>query len=153
MTKFFYHPRMREILGITPRGNMFSRFKYFILGVVFTAAIAFSQLPSSGYVAYWQNGTWYYLRADSTLKVDIANKTIGVASVPAPVEAQETWTVSVPTPVFDLAKLPISLKVYRNGQLQTKGVDYQVSGQTVNFLPVSIPQKEDIVQAIYFTVQ
>lgn len=130
------------------------KLKYFLLGVVVSAALLFSQIPSSNFVAVWSGGKWYYLRADSTLKVDLANSTIGVASVPAPAEAQEAWdNLAAPTTVFELSKLPISLKMYRNGILQRRGIDYTVSATTVTFLPASTPQKEDIVQAVYYTGQ
>lgn len=125
------------------------KIKYFLFGIV-VSAIAFSQIPTSNFVAVWNSGKWYYLRADSTLKVDLVNNTIGVASVPAPIEAQESWDITAPTPTFQLSKLPISLKVYRNGILQKRGVDYTLSGTTVSFLSVSVPQKDDIIQAIYF---
>jgi hypothetical protein len=44
---------------------------------------------------------------------------------------------------------PASLQVYRNGLLQKAGLDFSLSGNTVTFLPVAIPQPGDVIQASY----
>ncbi len=54
--------------------------------------------------------------------------------------------------VFQLAGTPNpagSLLLYRNGILQKRDVDYTLSGSTISFLPVSVPQEGDILQASY----
>jgi hypothetical protein len=53
---------------------------------------------------------------------------------------------------FTLSKIPFpasSLAVYRNGVLQTLGVDYTVSGATVTFLAGSAPKASDLVSTYY----
>jgi len=53
---------------------------------------------------------------------------------------------------FTLANTPAptsSLAVYRNGLLQTNGVDYTLAGTTVTFLSNSIPQTNDVIAAYY----
>jgi hypothetical protein len=53
---------------------------------------------------------------------------------------------------FTLANAPSptgSLELFRNGVLQTPGVDYTVSGSSVTFLSGSIPQTSDVLQAYY----
>lgn len=54
-----------------------------------------------------------------------------------------TFTLSqTPSPVT-------SLQLYRNGLLQTSGVDFTLSGSTITFLPIAIPLTGDILQAHY----
>lgn len=43
----------------------------------------------------------------------------------------------------------LSLQLFRNGILQRTGVDYTLTGSTVQFLPVSTPQVGDVLQAYY----
>ena len=53
---------------------------------------------------------------------------------------------------FTLASLPTpvsSLELYRNGLVQTSGVDYTISGRSVTFLAGSIPMATDVLQAFY----
>lgn len=53
---------------------------------------------------------------------------------------------------FTLANTPspaTSLDLYRNGLVQTIGVDYTVSGNTITFLQVAMPQTGDLLQAFY----
>lgn len=53
---------------------------------------------------------------------------------------------------FTLANTPSpvsSLSLYRNGVLQTAGIDYTVSASTITFLSGSIPQTNDFLQAYY----
>jgi hypothetical protein len=53
---------------------------------------------------------------------------------------------------FTLARAPspaTSLLLFRNGLLQTAGVDYTLSGSSVSFLPGSVPQPGDMIQASY----
>ncbi|HZQ50873.1 MAG TPA: hypothetical protein VFB14_01690 [Bryobacteraceae bacterium] len=55
---------------------------------------------------------------------------------------------------FTLAKAPAaptSVALYKNGILQSYGVDFTVSGQTVTFAAQSLPQTGDVVQAFYRT--
>jgi hypothetical protein len=44
---------------------------------------------------------------------------------------------------------PESLHLYRNGILQSAGVDFSLSGYTVTFFSVSIPQVDDLLKASY----
>lgn len=56
--------------------------------------------------------------------------------------------------VFSLAQAPdpaSSLAIYRNGILQKTGVDYSLSGTTVTFGSLSIPQTGDLLLASYRT--
>ena len=53
---------------------------------------------------------------------------------------------------FTLAETPFpasSLRVFRNGLLQKEGVDFTQAVTTITFLPNSIPQTGDILQASY----
>ena len=53
---------------------------------------------------------------------------------------------------FTLANSPspsTSLELYRNGLLQSAGVDYLLSGSALTFQSVSVPQSSDILQASY----
>ncbi len=57
--------------------------------------------------------------------------------------ANSTYTLAqTPNPVNSVA-------VYRNGLLQSPGVDYSLSGSTVTFMPTSIPRATDVVTAYY----
>ncbi len=57
--------------------------------------------------------------------------------------ANTTFTVSAaPTPVSSLA-------LYRNGMLQKAGLDYTLSGNTIQFLTASTPQPGDTLLASY----
>ncbi len=54
--------------------------------------------------------------------------------------------------IYTLSAIPVpasSLELYRNGLVQTVGVDYTVSGTTVTFLPVAVPKSGDLIQAYY----
>jgi len=53
---------------------------------------------------------------------------------------------------FTIAKSPdpsSSLKVFRNGVLQKQTADYTITGTSIQFVPASIPQTGDLVQAFY----
>lgn len=65
-----------------------------------------------------------------------------------------TGTVDGANSTFTLSGTPnpaTSLLLYRNGILQKQGLDYQLSGNTITFLSVAIPQSGDILQACYRT--
>jgi hypothetical protein len=56
--------------------------------------------------------------------------------------------------IFALSQSPTpagSLELYRNGLVQTTGVDYIISGSTVTFLSGNIPASGDVIQAYYRT--
>ncbi|MBK9170211.1 MAG: hypothetical protein IPM24_22505 [Bryobacterales bacterium] len=44
---------------------------------------------------------------------------------------------------------PESVRLFRNGLLQTAGVDYSVSGSAITFLPGAAPQPGDVLAAYY----
>jgi hypothetical protein len=53
---------------------------------------------------------------------------------------------------FTLAGTPspaASLELYRNGVLQTTGIDYTLSGSVITFLAISVPKTGDVLQAFY----
>ncbi len=53
---------------------------------------------------------------------------------------------------FNLSKIPTpvsSLTVYRNGLVQSPGVDFAVNGSTITFLPGSVPKATDNLAAFY----
>jgi hypothetical protein len=52
---------------------------------------------------------------------------------------------------FTLAQAPSSgsLAIYRNGLLQSIGVDYTLNGASVTFLPTSVPRATDVLTAFY----
>jgi hypothetical protein len=56
--------------------------------------------------------------------------------------------------VFTLSQAPnppTSLLLYRNGMLQKRGLDYELSGQTVTFVAGATPQPGDVLIASYRT--
>lgn len=46
---------------------------------------------------------------------------------------------------------PASLLLYRNGMLQKSGLDFNLSGQVITFVPAALPQPGDILIASYRT--
>jgi hypothetical protein len=61
---------------------------------------------------------------------------------------RESVLLTVPTTAFTLATMPSSsdgLFVFRNGLLQSDGVDYTQAGQVVTFKPGAAPQKDDLI--------
>jgi hypothetical protein len=52
---------------------------------------------------------------------------------------------------FTLAQSPVngSFSIFRNGLLQSLGIDYAINGQTVTFLPNSVPRGTDTLTAYY----
>lgn len=55
---------------------------------------------------------------------------------------------------FTLANSPspaTSLDLYRNGLVQSVGVDYTIAGNTITFLQIATPQPGDLLQAFYRT--
>jgi hypothetical protein len=61
-------------------------------------------------------------------------------------------TINGANRTFTLANSPspaTSLDLYRNGLVQSIGVDYTISGNTITFLAVATPQTADILQAFY----
>jgi uncharacterized protein YoxC len=53
---------------------------------------------------------------------------------------------------FTLSQAPspaTSLEVYRNGLVQTAGIDYTVSSKTITFLDSNVPVPTDVIQAYY----
>jgi len=54
--------------------------------------------------------------------------------------------------VFTLASAPspaAGLILFRNGIVQKRGVDYNLAGNTITFIPEAIPQSGDILLAWY----
>lgn len=55
---------------------------------------------------------------------------------------------------FTLSQTPFpasSLELYRNGLVQTVGIDYTISGQTITFLGADTPISGDVLEAYYRT--
>ena len=55
-------------------------------------------------------------------------------------------------PAFNLSQMPNpagSVTLYRNGLMQTAGVDYTLTGSTITFLPGSTPNTGDTLSAYY----
>jgi hypothetical protein len=53
---------------------------------------------------------------------------------------------------FTLSQTPVpasSLELYRNGLVQTAGVDYTLNGKAITFLTANIPRSGDLLQAYY----
>jgi len=85
-----------------------------------------------------------FYRVDSTLTASL-----GFVDAETP-----SGTVDGSNSSFTLAATPnpsASLRLYRNGLLQKAGVDHTLTGNTISFLSVSIPQSGDILQASYRT--
>ena len=56
--------------------------------------------------------------------------------------------------VFNISKTPVpvsSVFLYRNGLLQSVGIDYTLSGSAITFLPGSVPKSTDTL-AVYYRV-
>lgn len=104
----------------------------------------------------------------STLNTDVTNLNSSVSSLTSTVNSLATGNSSVAfidaeTPAgilngtsatFTLANSPFpsgSLELYRNGVLQTAGVDYTLVGSVITFSGGSIPQTNDLLQAYYRT--
>jgi hypothetical protein len=81
---------------------------------------------------------WYRTAQDSTYGFADAETPAGVVNGSNAVFALS----AVPTPA-------LSLMLYRNGLLQKAGVDYNLSGNSVTFVPGAIPQAGDLLQASY----
>ncbi|MBV8552706.1 MAG: hypothetical protein JOY54_15520 [Acidobacteriaceae bacterium] len=61
-------------------------------------------------------------------------------------------TIDGSNPTFTLAQAPVpaaSLSLYRNGLVQTVGVDFTLYGSTITFLSEAIPQSNDVLVAYY----
>ncbi|MDQ2711747.1 MAG: hypothetical protein M3Y24_05825 [Acidobacteriota bacterium] len=82
-----------------------------------------------------------------------ANSVSSTGSSAAFIDAESpAGTVDGTNTAFNLTQLPSpagSLSVYRNGLLQSAGVDYTVTGSAVTFLPASVPRTTDVVSAFY----
>ena len=53
---------------------------------------------------------------------------------------------------FFLSATPLpasSLQLFRNGLLQRRGIDFNLSGNLLSFLPVSVPQSGDVLAAYF----
>jgi hypothetical protein len=83
---------------------------------------------------------WYRLPTTGTDTIQFAEN-----EAPAGAVDGTNFTFTLET-----APLPSSsLQLYRNGLLQKSGVDFSLSGKTVTFLPVAVPQPGDVIQASY----
>jgi uncharacterized protein YoxC len=88
----------------------------------------------------------------ASLQTTLNNLTSG--SVTASFADAETpgGTINGTTTAFTLANPPTptgSLALYRNGLLQSPGVDFTLAGTSVTFTTASIPQTGDILEAYY----
>jgi hypothetical protein len=94
------------------------------------AAIAALSAQLTGFMASTQPGTnAAYVDAEAPSGVlNGANTSFTLSQIPAPVSG---------------------LSVYRNGLLQSIGVDYTLNGSTISFLPGSTPKATDILAAYY----
>ncbi len=101
-----------------------------------------------------------------TLNTSVTNILASIVNLSAQVNSQSSGVTSAlfvddETPagavnntntVFSLANTPASaasLNMYRNGLLQTNGVDYSLSANTVTFANNAIPQSGDTLAAYY----
>lgn len=110
--------------------------------------------------------------AVTTLNTTVANLTNSLSSLSATVSSIQSGGTPITinmafidgeTPsgvtngsntTFTLSQGPMpaaGLELYRNGLVQTSGVDYTLSGATINFLSGNIPSAGDVLQAYYRT--
>ena len=78
-----------------------------------------------------------------------SNATIAVAFIDGETPSGATNSVNA---IFNLSQAPTpagSLELYRNGLVQTSGVDYTVSGSRITFATGNIPVTGDLLQAYY----
>jgi hypothetical protein len=92
----------------------------------------------------------------SSLSSSISTLTTQVNSLSAPpvfVDGETPGgTINGSNRSFTLANSPspaTSLDLYRNGLVQSVGVDYTIAGNTITFLQVAMPQSGDLLQAFY----
>jgi hypothetical protein len=96
----------------------------------------------------WLNST------TGNLKICLAPGNVGTEVNPTFVDGETPGGTPNGTLVtFTLANPPggsgSALHLYRNGLRQKAGVDYTISGSTITFLPVSVPQVGDSLLADY----
>ncbi|MBV9268351.1 MAG: hypothetical protein JO061_19450 [Acidobacteriaceae bacterium] len=96
-----------------------------------------------------------------TLQTNVSNLTNTVSGLSSTSSTLSFVFVDAETPsgtpngtntAFTLSAAPTpasSLELYRNGLVQTNGVDYTLSGSSVTFLSVAVPKTGDILQAYY----
>jgi hypothetical protein len=96
----------------------------------------------------------------STLQATVTSLSNTVAGLPSSsnlnvafVDAETPGgTVNGTNTAFTLAGTPspaTSLALYRNGVLQKVALDYTISGASISFLSVAVPQTGDFLQAFY----
>lgn len=96
-----------------------------------------------------------------SLNTSVTNLSNAVSSLQGGGGTTGTAFIDAETPIgnvngsnvtFTLSQPPMpatSLQLYRNGLVQTNGVDYTLNGSTVTFLSVAIPLPGDLLQAYY----
>ena len=137
------------------------------VAVAVLAGALVGQVVNIGQIAVWNAGRWTYPRlgsnfslANGVLDVPVTVGPAGVAGPQgSPGVAGPAGAAFVPAAPDVYAAIPaampsVALKcspalVYRNGILDTPGVDYALAGSAATFLDISTPQPGDNVQVVY----
>jgi hypothetical protein len=113
----------------------------------------FSVLPADPATCDAVHHQAWFNAATGNVKICLAPGNVVTELNPTFVDAETPGGVPNGTLVtFTLANAPnasTSLHLYRNGLRQRAGVDYTISGSTITFLPVSVPQAGDSLLADY----
>ncbi len=95
--------------------------------------------------------------AKDCVRVDGTTGPCGSATASLPVFVDHetpAGTVNGSNAIFQLSKTPApatSLHLFRNGILQRQGVDFTLNANAITFLPASLPQTGDLLEASYRT--
>jgi hypothetical protein len=148
---------------------MKTRIVAIIAGAILALAMT-AQVVDIGRIAVFSGGRWTYPRlgssfslANGVLDVPVTTGPAGPAGVAGPQGspgvAGPAGAAFIPAPpdvyAAILSAMPsVGLKcspalIYRNGLLDTPGVDYTVTGTVATFLDISTPQPGDNVQVAY----
>ena len=91
--------------------------------------------------------------AIAALQAQVANATGSSVTISASFVDRDvvSGTLDGNNASFTISQVPVSgsLAIYRNGLLQTAGIDYTLTGAAVTFMPNSVPRSSDGLTAYY----
>lgn len=119
-------------------------------GAYFEAGTEISERPQAG-SGYYCNNLW---KASLTLVINARGWNGNSVSSGDDVTMYSeipSGSITGINPTFTLTQVPVTLILIKNGLVQSVGVDYTISGNTITFLAGAIPQPGDSL-ASFFTV-